>query len=241
MFCRLCGTENPDDSKFCIKCGKELIPVEQKADAVEDVKEIELTSQPVAGLLSSTKLMLKDIFRYGKCMSRADYWYGVLGMALLTLTVFIGLWACNIALRYFNGIGQYRIAQALVNFIIFVAVTAIIALFLLNLSATVRRLHDIGMDGAWVLLQFIPVGNIIVLVFMCQPTAMENNRYRQEKQSQFGKKVYGIKGLVPVIVLCLGLLGTSLLWGLANSNSTIDDDMESTELYYNSNDDDDDY
>lgn len=239
MFCRLCGTENPDDSKFCIKCGQELITLGQATTADTAVKEIEITSnaQTSANLLDSTKLMFEDIFRYGKCMSRADYWYGVLGLLLLTFVVVIGL-VCCISLA--SQITEYYAIQALIYMVIFTSVTGIISLFLMGLSATVRRLHDIGMDGAWILLQFVPFGNIIILVFMCQPSVMKNNRYRQETQSLFGKKVYSIKGLVPVVVLCLGLVGTLLLCGIVNSDSTVDD-MDSTELYYNSTEDLDDY
>lgn len=239
MFCRLCGTENPDDSKFCIKCGQELITLGQATTADTAVKEIEITSnaQTSANLLDSTKLMFEDIFRYGKCMSRADYWYGVLGLLLLTFVVVIGL-VCCISLA--SQITEYYAIQALIYMVIFTSVTGIISLFLMGLSATVRRLHDIGMDGAWILLQFVPFGNIIILVFMCQPSVMKNNRYRQETQSLFGKKVYSIKGLVPVVVLCLGLVGTLVLCGIANSDSTVDD-TDSTELYYNSTDDMDDY
>lgn len=32
----------------------------------------------------STILMFKDIYRYGKRMGRADYWWGMLGIAILT-------------------------------------------------------------------------------------------------------------------------------------------------------------
>lgn len=236
MFCRLCGTKNPDDSKFCIKCGQELVTLEQATTADTAVKEFDIisNSQTPANLVNSTKLMFKDIFRYGKCMSRADYWYGILGLALLTVAIVIGLVFCiSLASR----ITQYYIIQALVYMVIFISITGIISLFLMGLSAVIRRLHDIGMDGAWILLQFIPFGNIILLVFMCQPTVMENNRYRQESQSSFGKKIYSIKGLVPVIVLCMGLVGTMLFYSVVTLTDTTDD-VGSTELYYDSLDDD---
>lgn len=167
-------------------------------------------------------------------MGRADYWYGILGLSLLTVAIVIGLVFCiSLASR----ITQYYIIQALVYMVIFISVTGIISLFLMGLSAAIRRLHDIGMDGAWILLQFIPFGNIILLVFMCQPTVMENNRYRQESQSSFGKKIYSIKGLVPVIVLCMGLVGTMLFYSVVTLTATTDD-VGSTELYYDSLDDD---
>ncbi len=43
---------------------------------------------------------------------------------------------------------------------------------------TVRRLHDTGRSGWWVLIGFIPlVGGIILLVFMCQDSEPGANRF----------------------------------------------------------------
>ena len=58
--------------------------------------------------------------------------------------------------------------------------TAIVALALLipSISVTVRRLHDTGRSGWWLLIGFIPlVGGIILLVFMCQDGEPGANRF----------------------------------------------------------------
>lgn len=58
--------------------------------------------------------------------------------------------------------------------------TAIVALALLipSISVTVRRLHDTGRSGWWLLIGFIPlVGWIILLVFMCQDGEPGANRF----------------------------------------------------------------
>ena len=58
--------------------------------------------------------------------------------------------------------------------------TAILALALLipSISVTVRRLHDTGRSGWWVLIGFIPlVGAIILLVFLCQDSEPGANRF----------------------------------------------------------------
>ena len=47
-----------------------------------------------------------------------------------------------------------------------------------GLSLSVRRLHDIGRTGWWVLLGLIPViGWIILIVWACQPTVPQANEY----------------------------------------------------------------
>ena len=47
-----------------------------------------------------------------------------------------------------------------------------------SFSLVVRRLHDIGKPGIYVLLAFIPlVGGIILLIFMCTDSVPETNEY----------------------------------------------------------------
>lgn len=53
-----------------------------------------------------------------------------------------------------------------------------LAVFLPSLGVSVRRLHDIGKSGWFLLLAFIPfVGAIILLVFCCQEGQQGPNQY----------------------------------------------------------------
>ncbi|WP_424767616.1 DUF805 domain-containing protein [Paenibacillus sp. sgz302251] len=52
-----------------------------------------------------------------------------------------------------------------------------LAILLPSLAVSVRRLHDTGRSGWWLLISLIPlVGGIILLVFMCLDSE-ENNKY----------------------------------------------------------------
>ncbi len=56
-----------------------------------------------------------------------------------------------------------------------------IALFLPSLAVTVRRLHDTGRSGWWVLIAFVPlVGVIVLLVFMCLAGTSGRNPYGED-------------------------------------------------------------
>jgi uncharacterized membrane protein YhaH (DUF805 family) len=47
-----------------------------------------------------------------------------------------------------------------------------------SISVSVRRLHDIGRSGWWVLLALIPIiGWIIMIYWACQPSALQQNEY----------------------------------------------------------------
>jgi uncharacterized membrane protein YhaH (DUF805 family) len=58
--------------------------------------------------------------------------------------------------------------------------TGIYSLFILlpGLAVTVRRLHDTGRSGWWVLIGLIPfIGSIVILVFTCLESEREENRF----------------------------------------------------------------
>ena len=53
-----------------------------------------------------------------------------------------------------------------------------LALLLPGLGLSVRRLHDIGKSGWWLLIALIPlVGAIILLVWYCKESDFEPNEY----------------------------------------------------------------
>lgn len=45
------------------------------------------------------------------------------------------------------------------------------------ICVSVRRLHDIGRSGLWLLLGGVPIANIVVLVFTLMPSQANANEY----------------------------------------------------------------
>lgn len=53
-----------------------------------------------------------------------------------------------------------------------------VLIFLPSLAVAVRRLHDTGRSGWWVLINFVPViGFIVLIVFFCQDSYYGENQY----------------------------------------------------------------
>jgi uncharacterized membrane protein YhaH (DUF805 family) len=53
-----------------------------------------------------------------------------------------------------------------------------LAMLLPSLAVGVRRLHDVGRSGLWLLIGLIPlVGNIVLLVFFCSDSQPGDNEY----------------------------------------------------------------
>lgn len=53
-----------------------------------------------------------------------------------------------------------------------------LAILLPSLAVTVRRLHDTGRSGWWILISLVPfVGSIILIVFLCLESQSAENQY----------------------------------------------------------------
>lgn len=94
--------------------------------------------------------------------SRSEYWWWVLftfilGRALSLLELLLGF--SSTAAQATNGLLS-------------------LVLLLPGLGLSVRRLHDIGKSGWWILLGFIPlVGTIILIIWFAQNSQMQDNQY----------------------------------------------------------------
>lgn len=102
--------------------------------------------------------------------SRSQYWYFVLYYFLISLVLaFIDTLVINPML----GATPEQMARGGILQMIFG-----LALFLPSLSIGVRRLHDIGKSGWWLLLSFIPIIGVLVLLFwFIQDSQPGSNEY----------------------------------------------------------------
>jgi len=80
------------------------------------------------------------------------------------------------------------------------AAVVLLSLFLPTLAVSVRRLHDTGRSGWWMLMTFIPVVGTILLIVWLASDSDETNRYGENPESLLS------------------------LWGLTNSVEPTPDD-----------------
>lgn len=83
MLCPNCGTANPDESRFCMRCGHALS--EPSTHPIPSVMPVQL-SKADWRLFSAA---LRG--RLGKLIERADLWSGVLSLIGTVLAIFVSI------------------------------------------------------------------------------------------------------------------------------------------------------
>ncbi|GEB32028.1 DUF805 domain-containing protein [Brevibacillus parabrevis] len=100
--------------------------------------------------------VLKNYVGFSGRARRTEYWMFTLFSVIISLVLML--------IEYLVGLPQSL--SSLYS----------LAVLLPSLGVSVRRLHDVGKSGWWLLLGLIPlIGAIILLVFFCQDSESDNN------------------------------------------------------------------
>lgn len=95
--------------------------------------------------------------------SRSEYWYFV----LFNILAYLGLAIVTVVLA---GITGFDLLVAVPTLYLF-------GTLIPGLAVTARRLHDTDRSGWWQLLNFVPFGGIVLLVFCVQDSTFGRNNY----------------------------------------------------------------
>ncbi len=134
---------------------------------------------------NSVKLAFVNFKNFSGRCRRSEYWYFV-GLLFLIASIFIFLTIYYIEIEPTHIIidrPNYHHEENIINW------TAIIIMIVLDsllfliatlpfISATVRRLHDIGKSGCFIFIGIIPLlGQIYLLFHLCKDSNEESNEY----------------------------------------------------------------
>ena len=153
----------------------ELNPLDLQAE-IEKIRQESLRPEKIGknesqnpSLVTSTKLMLRDWFTYNKRMGRADFWWGMLGLFLITVVV---------ALVVDIGLNLATTQQVRQLFITFIQAWSFVYLVITS-TAVMRRLHDLELPSYLVLIYLIPVvGVVVILLLLTRPQVLTTkNQY----------------------------------------------------------------
>ena len=103
--------------------------------------------------------------------SRSQYWL----FFLIQMVVTVGAFCADLTL---GGLDPKHPAPTLTIF-------ACIIHFVPGITIQIRRLHDIGKSGAWLLLYFVPFGGLVLLYWACLPSEDADNYYDAPARSTY--------------------------------------------------------
>lgn len=121
------------------------------------------------GLIKSTKLIFKDMFKINKRMGVNDFWWGIAGIMLLTVLI-ASVIASAVMMMHFKPAKMLRIC---------ITIMAPFGLFfqIAMFTATWRRLHDMNMSGALMLLWLFPFFRLLLGFICMMGPRLDNNPY----------------------------------------------------------------
>ena len=124
-------------------------------------------------LTEATQTCIKKSFVIRGTASKSEFWYFSLFLFLIASTLIF--FFASAAYAY-----QGNIEGTVLILPIFTFFALSLCVLPATISATIRRLHDIGKSGLYIFLSFIPVlGTLILLYFLVQPTK-EDSSYKEE-------------------------------------------------------------
>ncbi len=103
---------------------------------------------------------------FGGRSRRMEYWMYTLFYFIILIALYLGIF----------GFGLAHL-QALGAICTFLSIAYAFVAFIPGLACAVRRLHDSGKTGWWILLGIVPVADIVLLVFLCLDGDAGENRY----------------------------------------------------------------
>lgn len=191
-YCPNCGAMPDPRAVICVQCGVSLrqIAVGGRNGAASD-----RANANVYGFVEAIKRCFSKYADFSGRACRAEYWYWVLFNVITSIIILIGIsiYAENFYDRYPVG----RHSTGTYDFVSFHSNKSVlydngficlgIYLLLLSLPSLAvlnRRLQDTGRNGWWCLLIAIPfVGWAILLVWLCEDSRPEANRYGRNPKS----------------------------------------------------------
>lgn len=122
-------------------------------------------------------LMLAPLRRYAEFEGRSrrsEYWLFALFQILLYIAMaVVGGGAASLL----SSAGSEDLAGVVAAVLMVAFVIVMLGLFIPSLAVTVRRLHDAGFSGWWVLLSLIPLGGLVVFIFTVLDGTPGPNQY----------------------------------------------------------------
>ncbi|MGR3434729.1 MAG: DUF805 domain-containing protein, partial [Shimia sp.] len=120
------------------------------------------------GFLESVPLFFKNYVNFKGRSSRGAYWWWGLASGLISIVL--------------SGIDGAIFGFGPEDAEVFGTIFGLIV-FLPNIALSVRRLHDVGRSGWWLLLYLTVIGILVIIWWAAQPGERETNRFGPDSEA----------------------------------------------------------
>lgn len=156
---------------------KYLAKRQAEAKEAQEKRTFGKNENPEPNLIVSTKLMLRDTFRTDKRMGRADFWWGYLGITMLTVLLTFPL---ALIVQIWQSVAPDSAMMAMEIMVYFLMCFYILEMF----TGLIRRFRDAEIPVLYVVLALTVVGEIICLFLATRPQKVTNLDYTFEARSK---------------------------------------------------------
>lgn len=190
MICKNCGTDF--NGQYCPNCGAKAEPASAPQQSAPPYgapqnfgngQSAPPYGAPVymptrkIGFGEAVKLFFKNYVNFNGRATRSEYWWVYLfnNIVYMVLGILFAI-SGGSSLAAYDAYGDMSIAYMGAGAIFYILMMLYgLAVLLPSLSLMVRRLHDIGKSGTYILMGLIPfAGYIILLVYMLTGSAPDN-------------------------------------------------------------------
>ncbi|WP_243896665.1 DUF805 domain-containing protein [Actinomyces bowdenii] len=127
---------------------------------------------PGVGPVEAVKRFFRRYAQFRGYASPSEFWWAYGFLMLATLAIYMLGGVLTGILTVLASDPQSEQSAAEVGLAIFTIALCVfmLVIFIPYLAVAVRRLHDTGKSGLFLLLAFVPFGSIVILVLLCMPS-----------------------------------------------------------------------
>ena len=210
MNCSNCGAEFRDDLAFCPDCGAPVAGTEEATNLFatetqhENSRRFDINAPDIPGFGGAVATCFRKYFCLRGRASRSEYWRWVL---FVVLTYWLPFW---------EGRGLLRTNVVLGRTLLIASSILWLVCFIPGICVGVRRLHDIGRSGWFILLRVVPLSMYVFILILGRITIWSAHGLPEEYLPEaYIRRVWSRTITLLLLTCCLLFVGKFILAVLA--------------------------
>ena len=210
MYCNRCGNVVEESDRFCSNCGAPIVKAESVNNPYavgtqyENNRRYDVDAPDIPGFGGAVATCFRKYFCLRGRASRSEYWRWVL---FVVLTYWLPFW---------EGRGLLRTNVVLGRTLLIASSILWLVCFIPGICVGVRRLHDIGRSGWFILLRVVPLSMYVFILILGRITIWSAHGLPEEYLPEaYIRRVWSRTITLLLLTCCLLFVGKFILAVLA--------------------------